>query len=70
MQVQLLNNPSIDEVRRVLESSEPNIVYLQGEQNADSEEIGYLVCGDVHLSTPEALYGLFGSTLPTTVSET
>ncbi|KAH1056868.1 hypothetical protein J1N35_034933 [Gossypium stocksii] len=67
LEVQLLNNPSIHEVRRVLESSEPNVVYLQGEQNADSEEIGYLVCGDGHLSTPEALYGLFGSTLPTTV---
>ncbi|KHG05519.1 AT-rich interactive domain-containing 4 -like protein [Gossypium arboreum] len=67
LEVQLLNNPSIDEVRRVLESSEPNVVYLQGEQNPDSEEIGYLVCGDVHLSTPEVLYGLFGSTLPTTV---
>ena len=69
MQVQLLNNPSIDEFRRVLESSEPNIVYLQGEQNADSEEIGSLVWGDVDLSTPEALSGLFGSTLPTTVSD-
>ncbi|XVF88961.1 hypothetical protein PTKIN_Ptkin19aG0093400 [Pterospermum kingtungense] len=67
LEVQLLNNPSIDEFWRVLESSEPNIVYLQGERNADSEEIGSLVCGDVDLSTPEALCGLFGSTLPTTV---
>ncbi|XVE53795.1 hypothetical protein DITRI_Ditri03aG0030800 [Diplodiscus trichospermus] len=67
LEVQLLNNPSIDEFWRVLESSEPNIVYLQGEQNADSEEFGSLVWGDVDLSTPESLCGLFGSTLPTTV---
>ncbi|XP_022732624.1 AT-rich interactive domain-containing protein 4-like [Durio zibethinus] len=67
IEVQLLNNPSVDEFRRVLESLEPNIVYLQGEQTADSEEIGSLVWGYVDLSTPEALCGLFGSTLPTTV---
>lgn len=69
VQVQLLNNPSIDEFRQVLESFEPNIVYLQGEQIADSEEIGSLVLGEVDLSTPEALCGVFGSTFPTTVSD-
>lgn len=68
MQVHVLNNPSTDEFRRAVESSEPNIVYLQGEQIDDSEEIGSLVWGDVDLSTPEALCGLFGSTLPTTVT--
>ncbi|KAK8584729.1 hypothetical protein V6N13_138679 [Hibiscus sabdariffa] len=41
LEVQLLNNPSIDEFRLVLESSEPNIVYFQGEQNADGE---ILIC--------------------------
>ncbi|TYJ32496.1 hypothetical protein E1A91_A05G039100v1 [Gossypium mustelinum] len=66
LEVQLLINPSIDEFRRVFESSEPNIVYFQGEQNAD-EDIGSLVLGDVDLSTPEAICGLFGSTLPSTV---
>ena len=69
MQVQVLSNPSTDEFWRVLESSEPNIVYLQGEQIDGCEEIGSLVWGDVDLSTPEALCGLFGSTLPTTVSD-
>lgn len=68
MQVQVLNNPSTDEFRRVLESSEPNILYVQGEQIDDGEEIGSLVLGDVILSTPEALLEIFGSTLPTTVS--
>ncbi|XP_039018714.1 AT-rich interactive domain-containing protein 4-like [Hibiscus syriacus] len=67
LEVQLLNDPSIDEFRQVLESLEPNIVYLQGELNVDREEIGSLVWGDVDLSTPEALCELFGSTLPTTV---
>ncbi|KAJ4708717.1 AT-rich interactive domain-containing protein 4-like [Melia azedarach] len=68
LEVHVLNNPSTDEFRRAVESSEPNIVYLQGEQIDDSEEIGSLVWGDVDLSTPEALCGLFGSTLPTTVT--
>ena len=70
MQVQVLSNPSTDEFRRVVESTEPNFVYLQGEQQpgAFTEEIGSLVWGDVDLSTPEALCRLFGSTLPTIVS--
>lgn len=67
LEVHLLSSPSTDEFRRLLESSEPNIVYLQGEKINDSEEIASLVWGDVDLSTPEALCGLFGSTLPTTV---
>ncbi|XP_039071587.1 AT-rich interactive domain-containing protein 4-like [Hibiscus syriacus] len=67
LEVQILNNPSIEEFQRVHASSEPNIVYFQGEQNADDEDIGSLVWGDIDLSTPEAFCGLFGSTLPTTV---
>ncbi|KAL5783589.1 hypothetical protein ACOSP7_008618 [Xanthoceras sorbifolium] len=67
LEVQVLSNPSTDEFRRNFESSEPNIVYLQGERTDDCEEIGSLVWGNVDLSTPEALCGLFGSTLPTTV---
>ncbi|KAK9989809.1 hypothetical protein SO802_030048 [Lithocarpus litseifolius] len=69
LQVQVLSNPSTDEFRIVVESTEPNFVYLQGEQQPGpfSEEIGSLVWGDVDLSTPEALCRLFGSTLPTIV---
>lgn len=67
LEVQVLNNPSPDEFHQVLESSAPNIVYLQGKLNADSGEIGSLVWGDTDLSNPEALSELFGSTLPTTV---
>ncbi|KAJ4846166.1 AT-rich interactive domain-containing protein 4 [Turnera subulata] len=68
LEVQQLSNPSADEFRRVLQSLEPSIVYLQGEQIEDSEEIGPLRWGDVDLSTSEALCGLFGSTFPSTVS--
>lgn len=67
LEVHVLSSPSTDEFRQLLESSEPNIVYLQGEKIDDTEEIGSLMWGDVDLSTPEALCGLFGSTLPTTV---
>ncbi|KAB5552454.1 hypothetical protein DKX38_009765 [Salix brachista] len=67
MQVQVLTNPSTDEFQRVLHSLEPSIVYFQGEQIEDSEEIGPLRWGDIDLSTPESLCGLFGSTLPPTV---
>jgi hypothetical protein len=44
-------------------------VYFQGEQVEDREEIGSLRWADVGLSTPESLCGLFGSTLPPTVSD-
>ncbi|KAG6769863.1 hypothetical protein POTOM_025529 [Populus tomentosa] len=67
LQVQVLTNPSTDEFQRVLHSLEPSIVYFQGEQIEDSEEIGTLRWGDIELSTPESLCGLFGSTLPPTV---
>ncbi|GLT74225.1 hypothetical protein SLA2020_460330 [Shorea laevis] len=67
LEIQVLNKPSCDEFRRILESLGANMVYLQGQQNTDSEEIGSLVWGDTDLSTSEALSELFGSTLPTTV---
>ncbi|KAJ8767421.1 hypothetical protein K2173_017465 [Erythroxylum novogranatense] len=67
LEVQVLANPSTNEFQRVLQSLEPSIVYLQGEQIEDSEEIGSLRWGDADLSTPEALCGAFGSSLPATV---
>lgn len=67
LEVRVLTNPSTHEFQQVLESSEPNFVYLQGEQLACSEEIGSLIWEDVDLSTTETLSGLFGSTLPTVV---
>ncbi|KAA8540205.1 hypothetical protein F0562_024232 [Nyssa sinensis] len=66
LEVQTLNNPSIEEFRRVLDSFQPNFVYLQGEL-FPNDEVGSLVWGGVDLSTAEAISGLFGTTLPTTV---
>ncbi|KAG5538031.1 hypothetical protein RHGRI_025202 [Rhododendron griersonianum] len=66
LEVQTLNNPSRQEFRRVVDSCQPNFVYLQGEQ-LPHDEVGSLVWAGAHLSTAEAVAGLFGSVLPTTV---
>ncbi|GMQ07974.1 hypothetical protein CsSME_00051932 [Camellia sinensis var. sinensis] len=66
LEVQTLNSPSIDEFHKILDSSQPNFVYLQGEQ-LPNDEVGSLVWGGIDVSTAEAVAGLFGSTLPTTV---
>ncbi|KAM7480654.1 hypothetical protein LguiA_028867 [Lonicera macranthoides] len=66
LEVQVLNNPSTDEFRKVVTSFQPNLVYLQGEQ-LPNDEVGSLVWGGVDLSTAEAISGLFSTTMPTTV---
>ncbi|KAK7294523.1 hypothetical protein RJT34_17412 [Clitoria ternatea] len=66
LEVQTLRNPEKEQFRKVLESYQPNFVYLQGEQLPNGE-VGSLVWQDVDLSTPEAITELFGSTLPTAV---
>ncbi|KAF9590876.1 hypothetical protein IFM89_039191, partial [Coptis chinensis] len=66
LEVQTLINPTINEFRQVMESLKPNMVYLLGEQLVNEEGIGSLVWGGVDLSTPEAISGIFNSTLPTT----
>ncbi|CAK9179829.1 unnamed protein product, partial [Ilex paraguariensis] len=66
LEVQTLNNPSTDELHKVIDSFQPNFVYLRGEQ-LPSGEVGSLVWGGVDLSSAEAISGLFGTTLPTTV---
>ncbi|KAL5728483.1 hypothetical protein ACHQM5_001559 [Ranunculus cassubicifolius] len=67
LEVQSLVNPTSDEFRQVLESTKPNIVYLQGEQCVNDGQIGSVVWGGVDRSTPEVISGLFSNTLPTTV---
>ncbi|KAI4329032.1 hypothetical protein L6164_021339 [Bauhinia variegata] len=66
LEVQTLNNPEKEQFRKVLESYQPNFVYLQGEQFA-SGEVGSLVWRGVDLSSSEAISELFGHTLPTAV---
>ncbi|KAF1868925.1 hypothetical protein Lal_00048204 [Lupinus albus] len=65
LEVQTLSNPEKEQFRKILESYQPNIVYLQGEQLPNGE-VGSLVWQGVELSTLEAITELFGPTLPTT----
>ncbi|KAL8458781.1 hypothetical protein ACS0TY_036331 [Phlomoides rotata] len=66
LEVQTLKNPTTDEFRKVVDSWQPNLVYFQGKQFSN-DEVGSIFWGGVELSSPEAVSGLFGSTLPTTV---
>ncbi|KAL6996195.1 AT-rich interactive domain-containing protein 4 [Sarracenia purpurea var. burkii] len=66
LEVQTLNNPSIEEFRKVLDSFQPNFVYLQGEQ-LPNNEVGSLVWAGGDLSSAEVVAGLFVTVLPTTV---
>ncbi|KAI3786229.1 hypothetical protein L1987_45364 [Smallanthus sonchifolius] len=61
LEVQTLITPTADEFRKVIDSVQPNIVYLQG-QRLINDEVGSLVWEGA-----QDLPGLFGSSLPTTV---
>lgn len=66
LEVQTLCNPEKEQFCKVLESYQPSIVYLQGEQLVN-EEVGSVVWQGVELSTPEDISELFGTSLPTAV---
>lgn len=66
LEVRTLSNPSLDELRRTLESWKPNVVYLQG-QPLPNVEVGSLVWDCVDLSNAEAISELFNHVVPTTV---
>ncbi|KAL7100304.1 hypothetical protein ACP275_09G138500 [Erythranthe tilingii] len=66
LEVQTLKNPTVDEFSKVLDSSQANLVYLQGE-HLENDKIGSIVWGGFELSSPEAITGLFNSKLPTAV---
>lgn len=66
MQVQALCDPEKEQFCKVLETYQPNIVYLQGKQLGNGT-VGSLVWQGVELSTPEDIEELFGPTLPTAV---
>lgn len=68
MQVQTLTSPSKAGFCKILESYNPSIVYLQGEQIAN-DEVGPLVWEGVDMSTPEAISEIFATTLPTAVCD-
>lgn len=67
LKFQVLNEPTTEEFQVAVTSSAPDIVYLQGEQRGDSDEVGPLVFGYADFSTPDSLFTLFGSSIPTTV---
>ncbi|GKC91048.1 hypothetical protein Tco_1151697, partial [Tanacetum coccineum] len=58
--VQTLTSPTKDELRKAVESVQPNIVYFQG-RRLPNDEVGSLAWEGGH-----DLAGLFGSHLPTT----
>ncbi|XP_021761880.1 AT-rich interactive domain-containing protein 4-like [Chenopodium quinoa] len=66
LEVRTLRNPSLDEFGRTLESSKPNVVYLQG-QVLPNDEIGSLVWDGVDMSDAEVISEVFNHVLPTTV---
>ncbi|XP_042946624.1 AT-rich interactive domain-containing protein 4-like isoform X2 [Carya illinoinensis] len=66
LEVQTLTSPSKAGFCKILESYNPSIVYLQGEQIAN-DEVGPLVWEGVDMSTPEAISEIFATTLPTAV---
>ncbi|MED6187535.1 AT-rich interactive domain-containing protein 4 [Stylosanthes scabra] len=66
LEVQVLNNPEKEQFRKVLDTYQPNFVYLQGE-HLENGEVGSLVWQGVKLSNPDDITELFGSTLPTAV---
>uniref|UniRef100_A0A7C9E915 Uncharacterized protein n=1 Tax=Opuntia streptacantha TaxID=393608 RepID=A0A7C9E915_OPUST len=66
LEVRTLSNPSLDELRRTLESWKPDVVYLQG-QLLSNDKVGSLVWDGVDLSNAEAISDLFSHVVPTTV---
>ncbi|XP_038990264.1 AT-rich interactive domain-containing protein 4-like [Phoenix dactylifera] len=67
LEVHTLVNPTLDKIRDVQKSLDPNILYFQGEQLENEEEIGSLVWGTVDVSEPQIFSSLIGPSLPTIV---
>uniref|UniRef100_A0A1D1XLZ3 AT-rich interactive domain-containing protein 4 n=1 Tax=Anthurium amnicola TaxID=1678845 RepID=A0A1D1XLZ3_9ARAE len=55
LEVYRLTNPTVDRFREVLKSTDPNILYFQGEQLENEEEIGSLVWDGADMSDPATL---------------
>lgn len=67
MQVHTLFNPTPDSFRDAQKSLEPNILFFQGQQLENEEEIGNLVWEDLDVSEPEMFASLIAPP-PTIVS--
>ncbi|CAH9088676.1 unnamed protein product [Cuscuta europaea] len=66
LEVQVLKDPSREEFLTSLDEVQPNMVFLQGEQ-LPNDDVGLLVWRGLTLSSVEAICGIFGPKLPTTV---
>lgn len=68
MQVHTLTNPTFDSFGATQRALEPSIVYFQGEQLENEEEIGSIVWDTADASDPQTLSSLLSPPLPTIVS--
>ena len=68
MQVHTLINPTVDQFRKAQQAVQPNLMYLQGQQLENEEEIGTLVWGDADVSDPQIFSSLISPPFPTIVS--
>lgn len=66
LEVQVLSNPRIEELRKGIDSVRPNIVYFQGEDLRD-DVVGSLKWAGANSSIVDDVVGLFDTTVPTTV---
>ncbi|URD93737.1 Phosphatidylinositol-4-phosphate 5-Kinase [Musa troglodytarum] len=65
--VQTLINPTVDRFSEAQKLVQPNILYFQGEQLENEEQIGSLVWGGVDVSDSEMLTSFISPPLPTIV---
>jgi len=68
VQVQILENPSSEELGRKLEKLRPDILMLHGEQSFERDEIGGLVVRDGKAISSESLSPLLSVKAPELVS--
>ncbi|XP_065027674.1 AT-rich interactive domain-containing protein 4-like isoform X3 [Musa acuminata AAA Group] len=67
LEVHTLVNPTMDSFRNAQKSLEPNILYFQGEQLENEEEIGTLFWGGIDVSEAETFSSLMTPPSPTIV---
>ncbi|CAL9199176.1 AT-rich interactive domain-containing protein 4 isoform X1 [Musa acuminata AAA Group] len=67
LEVHTLVNPTMDSFRNAQKSLEPNILYFQGEQLENEEEIGTLFWGGIDVSEAETFSSLMAPPSPTII---
>ncbi|KAL0909685.1 hypothetical protein M5K25_020573 [Dendrobium thyrsiflorum] len=67
LEVHTLTNPTFDSFRATQRALEPSILYFQGEQLENEEEIGSMIWETADVSEPQTLCSLLSPPLPTIV---